>query len=305
MPLASFESQNRGTKGKKGTASNGSYGSEVAHFITCNDHDTIIVTTSKGIAYGIRAFQIPPGSRTAKGVPIPQVLPIGDAAIASVLPVSEFTDDEYIVLGTINGWIKRTPLAAFEKMSSRGLIIATLEEGDKLKWCAKCNDEDDVLVGSQLGMVLRFKASNLRPTGRTSRGVISMKLRDDDKLTDMSILSPVDDLSKYVLAITSLGYGKRVKTEEFRAKARGGIGVIGTKFKSTSDGDDRAQCFRMVEEEDEILLITGKGIIVRQRVADIPIQGRAATGVMVQKVDVSQGDEISSISIIPKQSRQE
>ena len=301
MPLASFENQKRGTKGKKGTASSsGADGSEVAHCFTCNDHDTIIVTTFKGIAYGVRAYQIPTASRTARGVPIPQVLPVAsDDVIASVLPVSEFTDDEYIVLATENGWIKRTPLVAFENMSSRGLIIASLEEGDYLKWCAKCTDDDDILVGSKHGMVARFNASQLRPTGRTSRGVISMKLREGDKLADMSILSSNDDSSKFVLAITSHGYGKLLRTDDFCSRARGGIGVIGIKFKGSHE-TDKAQCFRVVNEDDEVLLITEKGIIVRQNVGDISCQSRQATGVLVQKVDVENGDMISSISIVPK-----
>ncbi len=301
MPLTSFESQKRGTKGKKGT-SNSSDGSEVAHAVTCNDHDTILITTQKGIAFGVRAFQIPTGSRTAKGVPIPQVLPVSsDDVISSVLPVSEFSEDEYVVLATEQGWIKRTPLVAFENTSSRGLIIASLEEGDRLRWCAKCTDEDDIMTGSESGMVTRFNASKLRPTGRTSRGVKSMKLREGDKLADMSILPSVEDSSKeFVLAITSRGYGKRVKVEDFRAQGRGGLGVIGIKFKEAVAEIDKAHCLRIVEESDEVLLITEKGIIVRQAVKDIPCQGRAATGVLVQNVDVDNGDTISSISIVPR-----
>lgn len=312
MPLKTFESQGRGTRGKKGTSS-ASDDNEVAHCFTCNDHDTLLMTTQRGIAYGIRAFQVPTGGRTAKGVPIPSVLPVTvDDVITSILPVSEFSKDEFCILATEQGWIKKTPLDAFENLTSRGLIIATLEESDRLRWCQKCTDSDNVLVGSSLGKATRFAAASLRPTGRTSRGVRAMRLKEGDTLADMSILnqsgggvngeSISNANSEFVLAVTSNGYGKRIRTEEFRTQARGGVGVIAIKFKkgAGSDASDRVSCLRIVDEEDEVLFITAKGIIVRQRVKDIPSQGRAATGVMVQKVDRGGGDQITSVSIVPK-----
>eukprot|EP00814_Leptocylindrus_danicus_P000581 CAMPEP_0116011712 /NCGR_PEP_ID=MMETSP0321-20121206/4717_1 /TAXON_ID=163516 /ORGANISM="Leptocylindrus danicus var. danicus, Strain B650" /LENGTH=917 /DNA_ID=CAMNT_0003480969 /DNA_START=98 /DNA_END=2851 /DNA_ORIENTATION=- len=301
MPLESFESQRRGTKGKKGTA--GSNSSEVMHCFTCNDHDTILVTTLKGITYGIRAFQIPVGSRIAKGAPLPSVFPVAsDDVIASVLSVSNFPDDEYVVLATEHGWIKKTPLAAFSSISSRGLTIASLEEGDRLRWCDKVTDDDDILIGTAHGKATRFSAEKLRPTGRTSRGVRSIKLRDGDKLADLSVLASSETSikgSEFVLAITSHGYGKRVHAEEFRTQARGGMGTIAIKFKG-KETNDTVQCLRVVNEDDEVLLITEKGLIVRQPVRAIPSQGKQATGVTVQNVDVGSGDMISSISIVPK-----
>ena len=150
-------------------------------------------------------------------------------------------------------------------------------------------------------MATRFEAAKLRPTGRTSRGVRAMKLKKDDIVADMNVLSGSNGASKeeYVLAVTSSGFGKRVPTTEFRSQARGGVGVIALKFKK-GQSDDRISCLRTVREDDEILLITAKGIMVRQKVSDISSQGRAATGVMVQKVDIESGDHISSVSIVPK-----
>jgi DNA gyrase subunit A len=303
MPLVTFESQGRGTRGKKGT-SDQSEENEVAHCFTCNDHDTLLMVTRKGIAYGLRAYQVPTGGRTAKGTPIPAVLPVtSDDVITAILPVSMFSNDEYIVLATEHGWIKKTPLKAFENLTSRGLTIASLDDGDSLNWCHKCTDSDDILIGSAMGKATRFQAEKLRPTGRTSRGVITMKLKEGDTVAGMNILNGSTDETKksaeYVLALTSHGYGKRVPTTEFRAQARGGSGVIAIKFKNTSE-DDYMSCLRVVREDDEILVITAKGIMVRQKVIDIPSQGRAATGVMVQKVDVVGGDHISSVSLVPK-----
>lgn len=300
MPLKTFENQGRGTRGKKGT-SNSSQENEVAHCFTCNDHDTLLMTTQRGVAYGLRAFQVPTGGRTAKGVPIPSVLPVKtDDLITSVLPVHEFSEDEYIVVATKQGWIKKTPLKAFEKLSSRGLVIATLDKGDSLKWCQKCTDSDDILIGTSNAMATRFQASSLRPTGRTSRGVKSMKLKPGDTLADVNILQGSDDsgsTSEYVLVVTANGYGKRIKTEEFNARARGGVGVIATKFKKFTS--DSISCLRVVNEDDEVLVITSKGVIVRQKVSAIPSQSRSATGVIVQKVDTKNGDNISSVSIVP------
>jgi DNA gyrase subunit A len=296
MPLKTFENQGRGTRGKKGT-SNSSSDDEVVHCFSCNDHDTLLMTTQRGIAYGLRAFQVPEGSRIAKGVPIPSVLPVKiDDVITSVLPVSEFSKDEYCVLATKQGWIKKTPLAAFENISSRGLTIASLGEGDVLKWCQKCGDSDDILIGTTDGMASRFQASTLRPTGRTSRGVKAIKLKKGDTLADVNVLGG-DQSTEYVLVVTACGYGKRIKTDEFTARARGGVGVMATKFKKGLN--DRLSCLRAVNEDDEVLVITSKGVIVRQKVSAISSQSRAATGVLVQKVDTASGDFISSVSTVP------
>ena len=298
MPLKTFERQNRGTRGKKGTSNTLSDDNEIAHCFTCNDHDTLLMTSQKGVAFGLRAFQVPESGRTTKGVPIPSVLPVtADDVVTSVLPISRFPKDEYLVLATEHGWIKKTPLAAFEKITSRGLVIATLAEGDRLNWCEKCTNADDILVGSTRGQATRFAAASLRPTARTSRGVKSMTLKTADAIADMNVLSGKDEC---LLIVTTSGMGKRVKIEEFRTTARGGSGVIAMKFK-TRRVNDRVSTMRVVNEEDEIMLITSQGVMVRQQAKEIPCQSRTATGVIVQKVDAKSGDSISAVSIIPKQ----
>ena len=221
-----------------------------------------------------------------------------DDIITSVLPVSQFSKDEFIVLATEFGWIKKTPLNAFEKLSSRGLIIASLGDGDRLNWCEKCTDADDILVGSTRGQASRFSAKNMRPTARTSRGVKAMKLKKGDTIADVNILSSKGNES--LLVVTKEGYGKRVKTDEFRTTARGGSGVIAIKFKAGRI-DDRVSAMRVVNEEDEVLFSTSQGVIVRQQVKKISCQGRSATGVLVQKVDVRAGDSISTVSIVPRE----
>ncbi|KAI2491490.1 DNA Topoisomerase IV [Fragilaria crotonensis] len=303
MALVEFESQNRGTRGKRGISDGKAADNEIAHCFTCNDHDTLLMVTQKGIAYGLRAYQVPTATRTAKGTPIPAVLPINaDDTINSILPVSEFSEEEYIVVTTEQGWIKKTSLAAFDKLSSRGLTIATLEDGDRLVWSLLCKDGDDVLIGTKHGMATRFESSKLRATGRTSRGVHAMKLKAGDAVADMNVLNGDAKVTKanqeYVLAVTSQGYGKRVPTTEFRTQARGGLGVVAIKFKASASGRDFVTCLRTVKEDDEVLVITAKGVIVRQQVKNISSQGRTATGVLVQKLDA--GDHITSVSLVPK-----
>jgi len=300
MPLKTFENQNRGTRGKRGISDSSSQDNEIAHCFTCNDHDTLLMVTQKGIAYGLRAYQVPTGSRTAKGTPIPSVLSIkSDETINSILPVTKFSDDEFIVLATANGLIKKTPLAAFNKISSRGLIIASMDKGDRLMWSHLCKDGDDLLIGSKLGRATRFQASKLRATGRTSRGVRAMRLKEGDSIAGMNILcGSKRSNDEYILAVTSKGYGKRIPTTEFRTQARGGLGVVAIKFKSRLDGEDSVTCLRTVKEDDEVLVITEKGIIVRQEVKKISSQSRTATGVLVQKLD--KGDSITYVSLVPQ-----
>jgi len=314
MPLANFEQQGRGTRGKRGTNSAASaatssaatggtddvHPSDIAHCFTCNDHDTLLVVAGRGVAFGIRAHRIPAGSRTARGVPIPSVLPTRpDDDVAAILPVTDFAaQGKCIVLATEQGWIKRTPLDAFERTSSRGLNIANVGEDDTLRWCCLADEGDDVLLGTAGGLATRFRMADLRPTGRTSRGVRSMKLKDGDRIADVSVIPPqADGEGRFLLTLTAGGYGKRVRTDEFSPRGRGGAGIISIKFKDKSGGD-RTRCLRAVDADDEVLLVTEQGIIVRQKAGDIPVQGRSATGVLVQKVDG--GDSISRVSIVPK-----
>lgn len=328
MELKTFESQNRGTRGKKGAGGAGEDEDEILHCITCKDRDTLLMIGQNGIAYGLHAYQVPSGSRTAKGTPLPSVLPISvGQVITAVLPVQSFTqndEQDYVVLATLKGLIKKTPLKAFEKTSNRGLTIASLADGDKLLWCHKCNDDDDILIGTSRGMAARLAAVKLRPTGRTSKGVKAMRLREGDTIADMNVLSSNrNDNKEFVLCITKQGYGKRVATNDFRTTSRGAVGVIAIKFKSSPetttmtmtktgsghgneedddepDAQDKVSCFCIVHEDDEILLGTSQGLIVRQQAKQIPCQGRTATGVRVQKLKKDSFDHITSVSIVPR-----
>ncbi|KAG5188528.1 DNA topoisomerase IV, ATP/GTP binding site [Tribonema minus] len=303
MPLEEFQAQRRGTRGKAG-AKLSDPGDEVAQFFTCRDHNTVLFVSDRGVAYGLRAFQVPTASRTAKGVPVPQVLPLSaDERISSVIPVEEFKDDEYLVLLTKRGWIKKTSLAAFQSLTARGLTIISLEDGDELLWVKTCTEADSIIIGTQQGMAVRFAASadQLRPSGRTSRGVKAMKFKPGDYPVDIDILPGADDQElpdgKSLVAVTVQGYGKRVGADEFKIQRRGGMGVIATKFKTKRGAAQDALCaLRVIANGDQLLLSTAQGTIVRQPAATVSEQGRTATGVRVQKLD--EGDEIASIAVV-------
>ncbi len=312
MPLDEFEQQRRGTRGKAGARM--AQDDLVEHFFACNDHDHVVFISEKGVAFGIRAFQVPLASRVAKGVPLPQVLPLSsDDRVSSVIPLGEtFNEDEFLVLLTTQGFIKKTPVDAFKKMSSRGLIAINLGEGDRLGWARRCTDQDDILISTRKGYTMRFASADLKPTGRTSRGCRAIKLRKTDEMVDITVLSPpggggaggtgnenggngTEEQQQYLLAVTTAGYGKRVSAEDFKVQKRGGMGVIAIKFKSGT-GDSLA-CMRACAEGYEVVLSTQKGTIVRQRVADIALQSRTATGVRVQRLD--DGNHILSVAVLP------
>ncbi|MBE9137897.1 DNA gyrase subunit A [Nodosilinea sp. LEGE 07088] len=319
MPVATFEAQSRATRGKAGAKMKEDDG--VQHFITCYTHDYLLFFSDRGVTYALRAYQIAEGSRASRGTPIVQMLPIPkEEAITSVLAVREFTDEDYLVMLTQGGFVKKTALSAFSNIRTNGLIAISLEEGDQLKWVRLARNTDSILIGSRRGMTIHFKADDdqLRPLGRPTRGVRSMNLRDGDELISMDILpsqvveavvqateaSDDDDDEEnvtsgteggpWVLVITATGLGKRVPVAKFRLQNRAGLGLMAIKFRSD---DDTLAALLVVGEGDELMLVTNRGIIIRQRVNDISIQSRPATGVRLQRLD--NDDAIAAVAVVP------
>lgn len=316
MPVDTFEAQSRATRGKAGTRMKEDDG--VEHFFSCHDHDHILFFSDRGVVYSLNAYQIPTSSRTSRGVPIVQLLPIPrEEKITSVLPISEFSTDEYLIMMTLGGYIKKTELAAFSNIRANGLIAISLEEGDQLRWVRRARDGDSVIIGSQQGMAIHFKIDpdRLRALGRTARGVKAMSLRQGDQLVGMDILPAttiaeleaapeVDDESELpesdfhqgpcVLVITTKGYGKRVSVSQFRLQNRAGIGLVSIKFRQAQD---QLAALRVVNPDDELIMVTSRGIIIRQAVDAISHQSRMATGVRVQRLD--QDDAIVAVALVP------
>ena len=327
MPIHSFAAQARATRGKAAARMKEDDG--VEHFLTCCDHDSLLFFSDRGVVYSLRAYQIPAASRTARGVPIVQMLPIPhDEKITSVVPVSEFTDDVYLVMLTRKGYIKKTALDAFSNIRANGLIAISLGEGDQLRWVRLCRAEDSIIVGSSQGMAIHFKADHdqLRPLGRATRGVKAMKLRSKDELISMDILpaqvverlvatanseevETEEDISDevngeeinetpgegpWVLVVTTGGLGKRVPVSQFRLQNRAGMGLVAIKFRHKKD---KLAALRVVNEGDELMMVTMRGIIIRQALNAISPQSRMATGIRVQRLD--EEDAIAAVALVP------
>ncbi len=319
MPVSTFEAQSRATRGKAAAKMKENDG--VEHFMTCCDHDTVMFFSDRGVVYSFHAYQIPATSRTARGIPLIQMLPISQAEkVTSLIAVSEFTEDEYLVMLTRKGNIKKTALSAFANIRSNGLIAISLQDEDELRWVRLATEEDSVIIGTRQGKAIHFKTNRqqLRPLGRSTKGVKSMKLRGDDELISMDIipsqivatiaeteeeevednneelLNEEVDRGPWLLAITSNGYGKRVPIGKFRLQNRAGMGVRAIKFKSD---DDCLVGIDIVNPEDELMIVTNRGIMIRQAVNAISLQSRNATGVRVQRLD--KDDAIAAVAPVP------
>ena len=325
MPVSEFESTSRGSRGKAGTKNQED--DEVKLFISCNDHDTLLLFSDRGVAYALPAYRVPMSSRTAKGTPSVQLLPIPrEEQITSLVSVDSFDNECYLLMLTKAGFIKRTPLSAFSKVRSNGLIAINLEEGDALTWVRLSTEGDSVLIGSSRGMTIHFRLDihELRPLGRTARGVKSMNLKEGDKLVSMDVLSciMVDQLANleeedieneneedleskslkgpWVLVASAFGLGKRVPVTKFRLQKRAGMGLRAIKFRIK---DDSLVGLKVLGEGEELLLVTERGVIVRTNADKISQQSRAATGVKLQRLD--DGDHLSEVVLVPHEQIEE
>ncbi|WP_069791322.1 DNA topoisomerase (ATP-hydrolyzing) subunit A [Cyanobacterium sp. IPPAS B-1200] len=325
MLVSTFEAQNRATRGKAGAKMKEN--DEVQHFLTGCEHDTVLFFSDRGVVYALSAYQIPSSSRNARGMPIIQMLPISSAEkITSILAVSEFTDHEYLVMLTQNGYIKKTALSAFANIRSNGLIAISLAEGDELRWVRLATAEDSILIGSRRGMAIHFHADNdqLRPLSRTAKGVKSMKLRKGDQLISMDIIpsqvvatigeaddnEPDNDTEEeltndtakdapWALAVTTSGYGKRVPVSQFRLQRRAGLGLRAIRFRKSTE---ELAALHIVNADDEFMIITTRGIIIRCDVNAVSLQSRNASGVRVQKLDGD--DAIAAVALVPPASEE-
>jgi DNA gyrase subunit A len=314
--VSEFEATSRGTRGKAGTRSQGE--EAVKLFISCNDHDSLLLFSDRGVVYSLPAYRVPIGSRTAKGTPVVQLLPIPrEEALTSLLAVSAFDDDAVLVMLTSGGYVKRTRLSAFANIRSNGLIAISLEEGDALRWVRLALPGDSVLIGSLKGMTIHFRLSDeeLRPLGRTARGVRAMTLRNGDCLVSMDVLpaeladrvatsaasedeAEVEEVAvsegPWVLVATAGGLGKRVPVDQFRLQKRAGMGLRAIKFRR--DGDVLVG-LKVLGAGEELLLVSERGVIVRMQADAVPQQSRAATGVRLQRLD--SGDHLAELVLVP------
>jgi len=290
MPLDSFRRQRRNTRGSTGVKPKEE--DDLQHFFIANMHDRLLVFTSSGQVYSLEVMDLPEGGRTARGTALVNLLRISQQeTVTSVIPVSSFKEGNFFVMITHQAYIKKVDMSEFESIRRSGIIAITLNEGDSLGWVRRSDGKADVIIGTGDGMCIRYSEEELRPLGRSARGVRAITLREGDKIVGFDM---IDDSNKdaYILVVTNDGYGKRVSLDEFRQQGRGGIGLIGTKFKNSQS---RLASLRVVKPGDGIMIATSNGIVVRQKVDAISAQGRMATGVRLQQLE----DDDRVVSVTP------
>ena len=271
QPLTDYQAQRRGGRGKSATKMKDE--DFIEKLLIANTHDTILCFSDRGRLYWLKVYQLPLASRQSRGRPIINILPLEqDEKITTILPVQEYEADKYVFMATANGTVKKTALTEYSRPRSSGIIAVNLNDGDKLIGASITNGEDEIMLFSQNGKVVRFHENQVRSMGRTATGVRGIKLTEDAKVVSLIVPNHEDN----ILTITENGFGKRTPQHEYPAKSRATQGVVSIKV-SERNGLVVGAC--QVADTNEIMIISDKGTLVRTRVEEVSIVGRNTQGV--------------------------
>lgn len=290
MPIDTYKSQRRGGKGITGIATREE--DFVKQIFTASTHDIILFFTNKGKLYYLRGYEIPEAGRTAKGTAIVNLLSL-DAGekISAVIPIQNFAEGKYLLMATKNGLIKKTALKEYDSNRKTGLQGITLKDDDELIGVRLTDGEDNVVLVTRNGMCITFDEKEVRPIGRVAQGVIGIRLEEDDEVIGME--SIISGGKATLLAITENGFGKRTELEEYRVQLRGGKGVITYKITPKTG---KLVGVRIATEEDDVMLITDTGTIIRLKVKEISVLGRSTQGVTLMRTN--DGGKVVSIETL-------
>ena len=290
MPVDTYRSQRRGGKGITATATREE--DFVKQIFTASTHDTILFFTNKGKLYKLRGFEIPEAGRTARGTAIVNLLSLDPGEkVSAVIPIQNFAEGKYLLMATKNGLIKKTALTEYNSARRTGLQGITLKEDDELITVRLTDGEDNVVLVTREGMCITFDEKDVRPIGRVSQGVIGIRLEDTDEVIGME--SVIAGGKATLLAITENGFGKRTELDEYRVQIRGGKGVITYKITPKTG---KLVGARVATEDDDVMLITDTGTIIRLEVKDISVLGRSTQGVTLMRTN--DGGKVVSIEIL-------
>ena len=285
LPTSTYRSQHRGGRGISGLSTRDE--DFVETIFTASSHDFLMFFTNKGRMYKIKAYRIAESGRQAKGTAIVNLIPLEqDEKVTATIPISEFSEDKYLTMITKKGFVKKTALDEYDSNRKGGIIAIGLREDDELIEVALTEDGDNVILGTKNGMCIRFKESDVRPMGRGASGVTGIRLKDDDYVIGGNVCKDEGML----LSVTENGYGKKTDISEFKCQMRAGRGVAG--YKITDKTGLIAGC-RVVEDSDDIMIITSDGVIIRTGVEEISMFGRVTQGVRVMKLQ----DGVNVVSI--------
>lgn len=276
MPVDVYKTQRRGGRGVSGMKQREE--DFVNEMFICSTHDNILFITNKGIMYKLKCYEVPEGSKSSRGVNAVNLLPLSeDEKIAAMIKTSDFDEGKYVVMVTKNGKIKRTALSAYKNVRKNGLIAIGLDEGDEIAGVRMTDGSAQLFVATRNGMAIRLEEEKIRSMSRSAHGVKAIKLRDGDYVVSMARVREGASL----LTVTDKGYGKRTELDAYRIQNRGGFGLLNYK---TGEEKGYVCGIKVVDETDDIILISNDGIIIRIRCDDVRIMGRYATGVKVMKV---------------------
>jgi len=291
QPLDIYQAQRRGGRGKAATSVKDD--DFVEHLVIANSHDMLLCFSNIGKVYWLKVFQIPQGSRGAKGRPMINILPLGaQERITAIMPIREFADDHFVFMATANGTVKKTPLEQFSRPRPSGLIALDLEQGNTLVGVAITTGTSDVMLVSSAGKAVRFKESDVRAMGRSAKGVRGIRLRGDQQV--ISLIIPHTD--GFLLSASENGFGKRTKVSDFPVKGRGGQGVIAMQ---TSDRNGRLVGAAQVFTGDELMLISNLGTLVRTASDGVSVLGRNTQGVKL--INLKAGELLNSVERIAEE----
>lgn len=276
QPVSEYKIQKRGGKGVSAIKQRDE--DFVQEMFIASSHDDVLFISNKGIMYKLRCFEIAEGSKQSRGVNVINMLPLGeDEKIAAMIKTSDYDEGKYIIMVTKNGKIKRTPLSAYKNVRKNGLRAVGLDDGDEIAGVRLTDGNAQVIVATKNGFAIRIEETQMRPMSRTAHGVKAIKLRDGDCVVSMARVRE----GASVLTVTDKGLGRRVKLDDYRIQRRGGYGMLNYK---TSDEKGYVCGIKIVDEDDDIIMIATDGVIIRIRACDIRIMGRYATGVKLMRV---------------------
>ena len=281
QPLADYRAQRRGGRGKQAAAVKED--DFVDHLFVANTHDYILCFTNRGRVYWLKVYEVPQGTRTGRGKPIVNMFPLEEGEkVNAILSIKEVTEDRYIFMCTAQGTVKKTPLSDFSNPRKAGILAVALDEGDYLIGAEITNGTQDIVLVSDAGKAVWFDEEDVRPMGRTARGVRGMRIAKGQQVLSLLV---AENHQETVLVATENGYGKRTVLADFRHSGRGNQGVIAI---AASERNGKVVAARLVKDEDEIMLITTGGVLIRTRVREIRELGRATQGVTLISLDAGE-----------------
>ncbi|MGN1387423.1 MAG: DNA gyrase subunit A [Bacillus sp. (in: firmicutes)] len=297
LPSSTYKAQKRGGRGVQGMGTNED--DFVEHLLTTSTHDTILFFTNKGKVYRSKGYEIPEFGRTAKGLPIINLLEIDrDEWVNAIIPVEAFNEESYLFFTTKYGISKRSPLASFANIRTNGLIALGLKEGDELMSVKLTDGTKDIIIGTKDGLMIRFPETDVRSMGRTATGVKGISLREGDEVIGMDLLNEGEE----ILIVTRNGFGKRTPEEEYRIQSRGGKGI---KTVNITEKTGSLVAIKSVNGEEDLMIITAAGVIIRTAVDSISVTGRNTQGVKLIRLGNDDNEFVSTVGIVEKEEDEE